>query len=477
MMLGSRFGVRSALRRAIQVKPKIKIPARALNTFASPASKYSTWQMWAYTAGAFGALSFGLYYLYWPRHTFPQSVAKILRKALWEESDKKDHDYQSALKFYLQAIGECDKLSMDRVSDEYTGIELKIAEMYERLNMNDEAHDLYLEMLYRYFDALHTPGRIPDDKRPHLIQKDLRILIKSLEINKDIQVGKRNLLAHLLLAQEEVLSRSPELKEYFDKRKERTTKLFQGKLDDEGVDFGSFLSEDNIKLNDESYLIVNLAKNSSAWEPFKEEFFTARDLYTAYCLSTKDISSALSCKLTTVEWMVMADMPPGQILLSQANLGSLLYLQAETFETKIHQLNKRREQDKSKAEDETMIRALRQLNRNKDTCFKMATQCYDSVIKFSRKNKKLRFNVKDFMDPSAAHAIALSVYGMGVIHLHKHNLAKAERLLNDSISMAEETGFHELLKEAKQELKKVAKASQVDAIKLEDRDSSASDTV
>ncbi|SCV01612.1 LAME_0G17348g1_1 [Lachancea meyersii CBS 8951] len=461
-MLGVKLAVRNGLRRASWLSLHTRTPLVRRVTTASYGSsikpRKDLWQKWIYGLGVFGALSVGVYYYYWPRNTFPPTVAKILRKALWEESDRKDHDYQAALKYYLEALQECNKLEMDPVSDEYTGIELKVAEMYERLDMSDHAHELYLEMLYRYFDALHSPGRIADNIRPHLIQKDLRILIKSLEMNKDVQIGKRNLLAHLLLAQEGVLSRSPELKKYFEERKERTAKLFKGESVVQSLDFDRIVNEDNIKLNEESYMIVDMAKNSSAWEPFKEEFFTARDLYTAYCLSTKDISSALSCKLTTVEWMVMADMPPGQILLSQANLGSLLYLQAENFETKIHQLTQQREQVAAKSGDETVIRALRQLHKNRDSCFEMATQCYDSIVKFSKKNKKLRFNAKDLMDPSAAHAIALSIYGTGVISLHRRNLAKAERLLNESIALAEETNFQELLTEAHQELRKVALA-------------------
>lgn len=426
---------------------------------ASPLAKTSKLQTWLYTLGGITAVSVGLWWLYWPHHTFPTSVAKILRQALWQESDKMEHDYQAALKFYLEAIDECDRLSLDPISDEYTGIQLKIAEMYEKLGMFEEAHTIYVEMLYRYFDALHTPERVSEEKRPHLIQKDLRVLIKSLEMSKDVATAKRDLLAHLLLAQEEVLTRSPELKKFFDRRREKITAASGRHAVEE---FESFVNEDNIQLDQDGYMILNLQKDSSAWEPFKEEFFTARDLYTAYCLSSKDITSALSCKLTTVEWMVMADMPPGQILLSQANLGSLLYLQAERFEAQIHQLKLKRNEETSlnPGQDKNIIQALRQLHRNRDSCFEMATNCYQSVIKFAKKNHKLRFNAKDLLDPSAAQAIALSTYGMGVINLHKGVLAKAERLLKDSITLARETDFQELLKEADRELTKVSKAKE-----------------
>lgn len=412
-------------------------------------------ERWAFSIAGLSALGYGIWYFYWPHHTFPVSVAKILRKGLWAESNKEGFDYQKAVGFYINALEECQKLHMDPISDEYTGIELKMAEMYEKLNMFEEANGIYLELLYRFYDALNSPGRVPEERRPDLIRRDLRILIKSLEISKDLNVGKRNLLAHLLLAQEEVLSRSPELKEFFERRKEKVKSMFQGKVLN-ASDFKTFVNEDNIKLNDEGYMILDLQKNSSAWEPFKEEFFTARDLYTAYCLSAKDITAALSCKMTTVEWMVMADMPPGQILLSQANLGSLLYLQGEKFEAEIYQLEQRCEKDPAMKKENIVIKTLRQLHKNRDTCLDMSKQCYDSVVQFAKRNNKLRFNVKDQLDPSVSQAIALSTYGMGVLNLHQGVLAKAEKLLKDSIALAKETDFNELLKEAENELQKTA---------------------
>ncbi|EDO19614.1 hypothetical protein Kpol_1018p153 [Vanderwaltozyma polyspora DSM 70294] len=449
-----------SLRGANLVKSKVIPPCRRLiqtTTGAANFERNQKIQKWVLSLVGVSFVSYGLWWYYWPHNPFPTSVATILRKGLWAESDKENFDYEKALKIYIDALDECKHLKMDPISDEYTGIELKIAEMYEKQMMFNEANGIYLELSYRFYDALTKPGLVPEDRRPDLIRRDLRVLIKSLEMGKDISKGKRNLLSHLLLAQEEILTRSPELKEFFDQRRKRTEKLFQGKVS-ESEEFKTFVNSENIKLNDEGYMILDLQKNSSAWEPFKEEFFTARDLYTAYCLSDKDLTAALSCKMTTVEWMIMADMPPGQILLSQANLGSLLYLQSEKFESDIYQINLKCEEDEKLKNDKTIIKALRTLNRNKETCQSMATQCYDSVVQFAKKNNKLRFNLKDQLDPSAAQAIALSTYGLGVLNLHNGVLSKAERLLNDSISMAREIDFTELLKEAENELDKVNKA-------------------
>ena len=388
------------------------------------------------------------------KQKIPILAQNIWKEAIWQESDRMDFNYNKSLRRYIETLDACDRFHMDPLSDDYTRIELKIAEMYEKLNMLDEAQSIYQELLSRFFEALNVPGKIDESERGEVLRKDLRILIKSLEINKDIESGKKRLLQHLLLAQEEILSKSPELKEFFEKRKKKLS-MIKDINRDPNDDFKTYVSEENIKFDDQGYMILDLDKNSSAWEPFKEEFFTARDLYTAYCLSSKDIAAALSCKITSVEWMVMADMPPGQILLSQANLGSLFYLQAEKLEADLNQLEQKRKKEPGQELDTgAYIKALRFVRKNRDLCLERAHKCYDSVISFAKRNRKIRFHVKDQLDPSVAQSIALSTYGMGVLSLHEGVLAKAEKLFKDSITMAKETDFNELLAEAEKELQK-----------------------
>ncbi|CCF55490.1 hypothetical protein KAFR_0A00520 [Kazachstania africana CBS 2517] len=407
----------------------------------------------------------------WFKGSYPSEIRELLKTAIWNESNKANFNYGEALKVYIKILNRLDEKQYNKLIDHYTRIELKIADLLEKLDLVEDARNIYTELLYRYFNALNTPGNVPEPYRSEMIRKDLRLLIKSLELNRDLDLGKRNLLAHLLLVQEEILCKSPELKEFFDKRKERTSKrLMKASNDNEiGVDdedFKTFVNSDNILMEQDGSMILDLQKKSSAWEPFKEEFFTARDLYTAYCLSSKDISSALSCKMTTVEWMVMADMPPGQILLAQANLGSLLYLEAEKFESDLSQIKSRCELDPALKQDDKIIKALRFLNSNKVKCLKMANQCYDSVIDFSKKNKRLRFHMDDQLDTAVSQAVALSIYGKGILDLHGGSLLKAERYLMDSIKLAKEINFAELLKEAEDELDKTRalKLKEVDDI-------------
>lgn len=461
-MRGSRGLISSLGRRnggTLVVQPSFKTSAYSIRSYYIPPqyeAKNKRYN-WLFGLGVAGFISFGLWWFYYPHHNFPRSVAKSLRKALWEESDKKNFNYQGALKHYIEALEQCDKVGMDPISDEYTGIQLKIAETYEKLNFVKEANQIYWELAYKYFKTLNTPGKVPEDSRPHLVQKDLRVLIKALEQNQDLMYGKKVLLSHLLLAQEEILSRSPELKKYFDTRKQDVVKSDRDGGHDVVIIKQKFVPDDilkSIKMDEEGHMVLDLQKNSSAWEPFKEEFFTARDLYTAYCLSTKDILAALGCKMTTVTWMVMADMPPGQILLSQANLGSLLYLQTEQFEAQLFKLEQEVPHDK----DENYNQIVSQLTKQREFCLNLASNCYQSVISFGKKNKKLRFQPKDLIDPSASQAVALSTYGLGVINLHRGNYPKAERLLKDSLSLAQDTDFQELVSTSEVELEKVEKA-------------------
>lgn len=392
-------------------------------------------------------------------YKYDPKVSKYLKEAVWMESNKGNYNYSEALKYYAMALDEMPS-HVSKLSDNYTRIELKVAEMLERLNMFDRSKDIYNEILNRFYlvlsDRSDMSTKMSVNERAELIRKDLRILIKSLELNQDIQFGKRKLLAHLLLVQEEILLKSPELKEFFDRKRERTNKLLRGQsltVDD----FQTFINEDNIKLDkdDSGLMILDMDKNSSAWEPFKEELFVARDLYTAYCLSSKDIASALTCKMTTLEWMVMADMPPGQILLAQANLGSLFYLQVEKLNADIEQINLKIQENPDLLKDETIIKALRILNKNKRNCLKMTERCYDSILDFFNKNKRLRYHIKDQLDTSIPQAIALSTYGKGVLVLHDGSLAQAEGLLKDAITLAKEEDFKELINEANKELERV----------------------
>ena len=107
--------------------------------------------------------------MWWPKHTFPSSIAKFLRKGLWAESDRGEFDYQLALKYYLQALEHANEIGLDPLSDEYTGIQLKIGEMFERLNMLTDAAYIYNEIATLYLTVLTAPRDSQRDKELKIV--------------------------------------------------------------------------------------------------------------------------------------------------------------------------------------------------------------------------------------------------------------------------------------------------------------------
>lgn len=425
-------------------------------------------------------LSVAAYYFLWPKHTFPLPVAKILRKGLWAESDKGEKDYQLALKHYLEALEECDQLGMDPLCDEYTGIQLKIGEMYERLDMMDEAAFTYNEIATLYLSVLKAPAdseqgkRIKNiDHRAHLIQRDLRIALKLVELNRlSPLLSKAILITHLLIAQEEVnrklgVSGSP------------ATLLDSGSIMIPGLS-GANVTKAG-KDGDEAELLV-LETNPEAWEPFADEFFNGMDLLSAICISVGDIKSASGIRISMTGKMILAGVSPEKLLLAQCNTASLFYLQAEYLQAEEQALRKKFAeaagvdyarvkaihdplQPITVGEDEANeIRAkiaevvsdeekkeYEEIVSNKENFLRMVMSTYDSVIVGAKRLPPE--TVKE--NTTIAESVALATYGLGVVNLHLSEYDKAERLLREARVRSKACGYTALIDEIERELQKL----------------------
>lgn len=417
------------------------------------------------------------YYFWWPHHTFPLSVAQILRKGLWAESDRGEKDFQLALKHYLEALEECDRLHMDQLCDEYTGIQLKVAEMYERLDMMDEAAFVFNEIATLYLSVLKAQPESAQgkrirgiDHRAHLIQRDLRIALKLVELNSlNPSLSKAILITHLLIAQDEVRRKlgMPE---------EATTLVGLSEI----AKWASVrLAEPG---TDPEAEVLVLEPNPEAWEPFAEEFFNAMDLLAAICIAAGDTAAACNVRISMTSKMVMAGMPPDKLLLSQCNTGSLLYFQAELLQAEEQQL--RRKFAESAGVDYARVKAIHDplqpisvgaeeaddirskiaeavspedratyelVVAGKDKLIQMAINTYESVI--SGLKQLPPDVVKD--NVTIAETVALATYGLGVVNLHLSQYDKAERLLREARVRSKACGYEALIDEIERELEKL----------------------
>ncbi|CCK68282.1 Rci50p KNAG_0A06210 [Huiozyma naganishii CBS 8797] len=371
---------------------------------------------------ALSLVGYSLWWYYYPHNPFPKSVAKLLRNGLWQE--RKFQDYETGLRFFIDALEECKRLEMDPLSDGYTGIEIKIAEMYEKLNLKQRANTVYFDILKRIDTALKQNTVESEQKRGELIKRDLSCIVKVFEnqegcTKEPSSAAPRYLQYHLDLVQDEIFKKDPQLKELVT-------------------------NTDNIAKLRTKRDIPDMKRYRHILEPFKEEFFATRDLHTELCLKANDIEEALSSKLVTVGWMVLGNVSPGKILLSQANLGSLLYLKSEKMENALYTLKKQGGDPD----------AILLLQNNHDNFMSMATRYYENVIAGAGRTEKAVIASRN-VEPETLQAITLSLYGLGVIKLHRGNPMEAKMLLNEAKTMATEIGFQDLCFEADRELSRI----------------------
>lgn len=426
-----------------------------------------------YTGIGITLLGSYVYYFWWPKHTFPSSVAKVLRKALWAESDKGENDYQLALKYYLEAIEHCHEIELDTLSDEYTGIQLKIGEMFERLDMLEDAAFVYNEIATLYLKMLTAAPNSQDgkriksrDHRAHLIQKDLRLAIKLVELNKaNAQLSKAILMTHLLIAQDEV-----------HKKLGPNGNITQLTPGSSGSDYKATIDSTSIEISNDG-ITTTINKNPGAWEPFVDEFFNAMDLLTAICISTGDLAMASKVKISMTEWMLLADVEPHKVLLSQCNLASLLYLQAEEYESKEvaykrkffeeagFKFDEYKNSSQEDLENNEVLEKLKQaieekqqneyqlVVQNKEKCIKLSIKSYESVLEFAKNLPQEIISNNNTINET----VALATYGLGVVSLHLSKYEKAERLLREARVRSRTCGYDDLILEIERELTKLFK--------------------
>lgn len=388
------------------------------------------------------------YYLYWPKHTFPSAVAKILRKGLWAESDKGEEDFELALKYYLEALKKCDELDMDKLSDEYTGIQLKIGEMYERLNLIDQANFVYNEIATLYLKVLTDDKEpLPESLKHHFIQKDLRIIIKLVELNKQ----NMNLCRAILITHSTI----PSL-------------IIDSKL-------GKKLSALNV---DDIELFKQENNKLIHFLPFLDEYINVLNLLIAINISLGDYNYSINLNLNLNKLMLLINYDSDKILLNQCNLGSLLYLQSEIFELKLVDIFKSNKIDYKKiaVNDYENYVDFDRFNgvdsskynsfyKNYTNCIHLSIDAYENVNNIGKSLIRNRNLEVPASEESPEHdmlvrineLIALSTYSLGVINLHLKDYNKSERLLRESRVLARNCKYSDLLNEIESELSKLFK--------------------
>lgn len=481
-------------------------------------------------------------YLLWTLteyNAYPPAMADKLREALYAESKE---DYTTALKYYLEALQEADKIkgyaeatsyepeqpanasnplgmpgspfsgptnqlpdensskslkfyvpSTDAyyLSDAYTGLLLKIAEMYDRVGLPGDALQIYCELCQSYMYALNA-NLVPEHQRLDIMRRNLLAALQAslIELRVRPLEARLFLLVHFTAAQQELIRAHPELKEIFAIEKAQITPVpdpngLPGKraristAADDGQSsaprrFSFYLTLDSSDTKD---ALEKRIEASKLWEPLRHEFFAVRQIFSELSANLGDIGLAIETSLNTTIWMAAAGYPIDQTMWSFYIGGSYLYAQALALEMK--QLQEETDKKKSQT-DELEVKLQNKLQETKDpNTLVFPPPGPGSLSDESLKNASSIFKVildtiktlpgKARRSSSIAELQALSIYQLGVIALHEGNLKKAEDLLKEARLRAKGCGYNVLVEntdseiETLEELKKAHKTGDKEA--------------
>jgi tetratricopeptide (TPR) repeat protein len=262
-----------------------------------------------------------LMYLWQPWNPYSKDVSKELRKGLWEERDGKD-DYLIALKHYQNALKTSKDEHMDQLSLKYTGIVLKIAEMYEKLNMNEQLLLTYYNLSTFIFENLiHDNIKKDNLERDLLIDRDL-ITITRWAMLKN-QMKSKNWAMEI---EDELKDRigfieNHEIKEKFPWMIEKNTEPINeielieiwAKSNGSNKKFKSSQSkwiEDHIDSEEgkqflECWDIVRSFQNKE-WPSWMTSYLRLRDYYAMFQMSRGDLLSTIKILQSNLLWLTIA---------------------------------------------------------------------------------------------------------------------------------------------------------------------------
>jgi len=409
--------------------------------------KKRRWGLWAFGLTILGAYG---YWKWLTFHKFPPTVAALLKEGLWATINGAGYrkpDYRKALAKYIEALQEADRLQMEPWSDEYTGIQIVIADLYERLHLSSEAAAMYAEIGNTYLMALNRNKIAPKD-RDRIITRDLRVvLLAGLLMSTDestFRAAVGLMGPHLIMATREAAKKSEEL----------DFLLHQQPVFDTG-----YLRDIRTRQLPSDVL-------EGAWGSYKNEIIAMREMMTGIAAASGEYMQALTIKLKTTQIMLTSGFNPGECLLSAANIASLMYLESVSLRfTRPQQGEQNSEQPENP--EEALEKATRNqslvptvtvpsekprkiVQPNSETFLKLSNDVYTEIIKTVKSLDQRR---AEFVP----EAYVMALYGQGVIATSKGDWGLAADRLEEARLRAKGSQLEYLIQTAEDEVSKVKK--------------------
>lgn len=139
-------------------------------------------------------------------HTFPEEVAKPLRKALYYTNV--DLSPKEALRYYKQAINACMETNMDPFSDEALGIYIQLAAFFEKISQFKKSIEVLEQIRSDSLKWLDKMGGQEgnEGKKTRILGKTVQLSVKLADLYSGQHVLELGMAeAHLLYAVETAL--------------------------------------------------------------------------------------------------------------------------------------------------------------------------------------------------------------------------------------------------------------------------------
>lgn len=262
----------------------------------------------------------------------PDEIFEVLRKAMEAETR---NDFQTALKYYKEALVLCDELEIEEVNQEYTGIALCIAHIYELQEKYNKALVIYEEIGYRIVQGLTLEYYEPE-KRDRLITQGLVVFSRYARLlaPEDFEKAKSALRLMISIAEKRIVEYYPSLLPVLEgalnaEMIDITTQNLKASLSDLSDTSRNNALDDFFRKNNEVPLAIPadsqstslLALFAEGWPGYSGDLLAARDIYANICIDHEQYAEALSWLLKNTSYAMIGVNSAYNFTCSMSKLG------------------------------------------------------------------------------------------------------------------------------------------------------------
>ncbi|KAK9325230.1 hypothetical protein V1517DRAFT_270113 [Lipomyces orientalis] len=361
----------------------------------------------------------GMVYVMFPKHNYPKEVADLIRLGLKAERKDTPDNYERAISFYLSALEVAEHLDMSQTCDEYTGLQIKVGEILERLDAYESALLMYNNILDNGIVWLQEDPRRAGTMSFDKLVRYLRVSVRAAEVAETIEQTSANL---------------PMLGMWIETLQKRLPDNYSKLLPTHVMDI-----EQDRPIPLESYDFPQ-SPTTEEKRQFKhvdhdieDTLSLARDYYATLLIQNSRPGIGYQLKNENIKLMQIMDNPLPRILRTQVDIASAYFICYE-----------RATADESQIANQPDAPRYLQLA---EACLKDALSRMTEIRASS--DEPLRYSEEDHQDLDIAQALA--IYGLGVIEAKKTNYRAAMDLLKEARIRAMGSQYPELVDKIKEE--------------------------